>query len=109
MRLSYDIENGRKSITLESDDNDSEDVNAWSEGFQWLVDFEARTTCPVAITTSPLQMVESFKSGALNERAAVTTYLRDHSVMLIADDSVHMGDVVANLARDIGRGLHVND
>ncbi len=94
MRLSYEVENDRREIILESDDIDrSGDVNDWSVLFQWAADFEfgegaseerdsepqvtykkdGHITAGVTSVddTTPTQEQESFKAGQELERKAV--------------------------------------
>jgi len=108
MRLSYEVEDGRKSVTLESDDTDrSGDVNDWSVLFQWAVDFESGEGASEEkgdasdvlyvddkpIDIRPMRAQESFKTGQEEERKAVVDYL--------------LGRNLGNFARDIENGAHL--
>jgi len=121
MRLSYEVENDRREIILESDPQDhTRDVNDWSVLFQWAADFEraskgdeeaTMTTLfgdDKIISISPMEKLKSFKAGQLDERGRVVAYLQEQVQYLASHDFEMNSDLLRALADDITNGLHID-
>jgi len=124
MRLSYEVENDRREIILESDDTDrSGDVNDWSVLFQWAADFEfgegasegdeeaTMTTLfgdDKIISISPMEKLKSFKAGEVEATAKVVDYLRAAAEGRKMVAPLLVAATISALADDLANGLHID-
>jgi len=111
MRLEIAIEEGRKSLTLESEPGDAlRLVNGWSELFQWVVELEM-ASCDLGQENGAgnFEAKTDENDFAIVERDAIAKYIDSKSVRLRASGEKLMALALCNLATDISAGFHLDD